>query len=81
MAPRARFLRLLLDLHALADGDIQLHAVTEAMLPSLEVRAGLFAEVRAAIAEYDPAQEFLVLVWLPASMVFYRHKRLNAGPA
>ena len=70
---------LLLDLHELAKGDIQLHYVTEAMLPGLEVRENLFAEVRAAIAEYDPAQEFLALVWLPASMFFYRLKRLDAG--
>ena len=81
MAPRARFLRLLLDLHALADGDIQLHAVSEAMLPSLEVRAGLFAEVKMAIAEYDPAQDFLVLVWLPASMFFCRLQWSDAGTA
>ena len=63
---------LLLDLHELADDDIQLHYVTEAMLSRLEVREDLFTEVRAAIAAYDPAQEFLVLVWLPASMFFYR---------
>ncbi len=72
---------LLLDLHELAGGDIQLHAVTEAMLPRLEVRKHLFAEVRPAVAEYDPVREFLVLVWLPASMFFYRLKRLDAGPA
>ncbi len=72
---------LLLDLHELAGGDIQPHAVTEAMLPRLEVREHLFAEVRAVIADYDPAQEFLVLVWLPASMFFYRLKRLDAGAA
>jgi hypothetical protein len=47
----------------------------------LEVREHPFAEVRAAIANYDPAQEFLVLVWLPASMVFYRLERLDAGIA
>ena len=41
---------LLLDLHDLAGGDIELHAVTEAMLPRLEVREHLFAEVRAVIA-------------------------------
>ncbi len=72
---------LLLDLHELAGGDIQLHYVTEAMLPSLEVREHLFAELRAAIAEYDPAHEFLVLVWLPASMFFYRLQRIDAGTA
>ena len=72
---------LLLDLHALADGDIQLHYVTVAMLPQLEVRAHMFAEAQAAIAEYDPAREFLVLVWLPASMVFYRLQRLGGGAA
>ena len=70
---------LLLDLHELAAGDIQLHYVTEAVLPRLEVREHLFAEARAAIADYDPAREFLVLVWLPASMVFYRLKRVDAG--
>ena len=70
---------LLLDLHELAKGDIQLHYVTEAMLPRLEVREGLFAEVRAALADYDPAREFLVLVWLPASMFFYRLQRIDAG--
>ncbi len=72
---------LLLDLHELAKGDIQLHYVTEAMLPRLEVRENLFAEARAAIADYDSAREFLVLVWLPASMFFYRRKRLDAGTA
>ena len=51
------------------------------MLLRLEVREHPFAEVRAAIANYDPAQEFLVLVWLPASMFFYRLKRLDAGTA
>ena|SRR3712207_887965 len=72
---------LLLDIHELADDDIQLRYVTSAMLPKLEVREHVFAEVRAAIAAYDPAQEFLVLVWLPASMFFYRLKRLDAGTA
>ena len=72
---------LLLDLHALADGDIQLHYVTVAMLPQLEVREHLFAAARAAITAYDPAREFLVLVWLPASTVFYRLSRLEVGPA
>ncbi len=72
---------LLLDLHELAGGNIQLHYVTESMLPRLEVRENLFAEVRAAMEEYDPGQEFLVLVWLPASMFFYRLKRLDAGTA
>ena len=72
---------LLLDLHELPSGDIQLHAVTAAMLPKLEVRENLFAGTRAAIADYDPAQEFLVLVWLPASMFFSRRKRLDAGTA
>ncbi len=72
---------LLLDLHELPSGDLQLHYVTAAMLPRLEVREHLFAEVRAAIAEYDPAHEFLVLVWLPASMFFYRRKRLDVGTA
>ena len=61
---------LLLDLHALVGGNIQLHSVTEAMLPRLEVREHLFADARAAITDYDPAREFLVLVWLPASMFF-----------
>ncbi len=70
---------LLLDLHELAAGDIQLHYVTESMLPRLAVQEGLFAEVKTAIGDYDPAQEFLVLVWLPASMFFYRLKRLDAG--
>ncbi len=70
---------LLLDLHELAGGDIQLHYVTAAMLPTLEVREHLFAEARTAIGDYDPAQEFLVLVWLPASMFFYRLTRLGAG--
>ncbi len=51
------------------------------MLPRLEVREHLFAEVRAAIADDDPAQESLVLVWLPASMCFYRLKRVDAGTA
>ena len=60
-------------------GDSQRHYVTEAMLPRLEVREHLFAEVKTAIADYDPAQEFLVLVWLPASMFFYRLKWLDAG--
>jgi hypothetical protein len=41
------------------------------------VRDALFAEVRAAIANYDPAQVFLVLVWLPSSMFFYRLTRLG----
>ncbi len=68
---------LLLDLHALAKGDIQLHYVTEAILPRLEVREHLFAEVRAAIADDDPAQEFLVLAWLPESIFFYRLQRLG----
>ena len=72
---------LLLDLHELAAGDIQLHYVTAAMLPRLEVRENLVAEVRAAMEEYDPGQEFLVLVWLPASMFFYRRKQLDAGTA
>jgi len=72
---------LLLDLYELAKGDIQLHYVTAAMLPRLEVREHLFAEARAAIADDEPAQEFLVLVWLPASMAFSRRKRLAAGPA
>ena len=72
---------LLLDLHELAGGDIQLHDVTEAMLPRLEVREHLFAEARAAIADYDPAQEFLVLVWLPEAMCFYRLNRLDIGTA
>ncbi len=58
---------LLLDLHELAAGDIQLHYVTEAMLPTLEVREHLFAEARSAIGDYDPAQEFLYrLTWLGA---------------
>ncbi len=69
---------LLLDLHELASGDIQLHYVTAAMLPRLEVREHLFAEARAAIADYDPEREFLVLAWLPASMFFYRLKRVDA---
>ena len=57
---------LLLDLHELAGGDIQLHYVTESMLPRLAVQEGLFAEVKTAIGDYDPAQEFLVLVvWFP----------------
>ena len=47
--------------------------------PGLEVREHLFAEARAAISDYDPAREFLVLVWLPASMFFYRRKLLHAG--
>ena len=51
------------------------------MLPRLEVRENLFAEARAALADDDPAREFLVLVWLPASMFFYRFKRLGAGMA
>ena len=51
------------------------------MLPRLEVRENLFADARAAIAAYDPAQEFLVLVWLPASMFFYRRKRVDLGTA
>ena len=72
---------LLLDLHELAAGDIQLHAVPAAMLPRLEVRENLFAEVKTAIGDYDPAQEFLVLVWLPASMFFYRLNRLDVGTA
>ena len=84
MAPGATYQQsgrglLLLDLHELAADDIQLHDVTAAMLPRLEVRAGLFAEVRAAMEEYDPAQEFLVLVWLPEAMFFSRLKRLGAG--
>ncbi len=70
---------LLLDLHELAGGDIQLHAVSEAMLPRLEVRENLFVEVKTAIGDYDPSQEILVLAWLPASMFFYRMKRLDAG--
>ena len=70
---------LLLDIHELAAGGIQLHYVTEAMLPTLEVREHLFAEARAAITDDDPAREFLVLVWLPASMFFYRLKRPGAG--
>ncbi len=72
---------LLLDLHELAASDIQLHYVTAAMLPRLEVREHLFAEARAALVDYDPAHEFLVLVWLPASMFFSRLKRLDAGTA
>ena len=72
---------LLLDLHELAGGDIQLHYVTKARLPRLEVREDLFTEVTTATTAYDPARESLVLVWLPASMVFYRRKRLHAGPA
>ncbi len=72
---------LLLDLHELPSGDIQLHYVTEAMLPRLEVREHLFAEARTAIASYDPFQESLVLVWLPASMFFYRRKRVRVGTA
>jgi hypothetical protein len=72
---------LLLDLHELAKGHIQLHYVTESMLPKLEVRVHLFAEIWAAIGDYDPALEFLVLVWLPASMFFYRRKRLDVGTA
>ena len=71
----------LLGLHELPSGDIELHYVTEAMLPRLEVRENLFAEARAAIADYDPAREFLVLVWLPASMFFYRLKRVDPGTA
>ena len=70
---------LLLELDELAASDLQLHDVTESMLPRLEVRENLFAEVRAAMEEYDPGQEFLVLVWLPASMFFYRRKQLDAG--
>ena len=69
---------VLLDLHALAGGDIQLHYVTAAMLPRLGVRENLFAEVKAAIVDYDPVREFLVLAWLPASMFFYRLKRVDA---
>lgn len=72
---------LLLDLHGLADDDIQLHSVTAAMLPRPAVRERLFAEARAAIAANDPSREFLVLVWLPASMFFYRRKRLDVGTA
>ncbi len=72
---------LYLTLPELPAGDIQLHYVTEAMLPRLEVREHLFAEARAALANYDPAQEFLVLVWLPASMFFYRRKRIDVGTA
>ncbi len=45
------------------------------------MRENLFAEARAAIADYDPAREFLVLVCLPASVFFYRLKRLDAGTA
>ena len=60
-------------------GRIQAHAVTAAMRPRLEVREHLFAEIRAAIAAYDPVWEFLVLVWLPASMFFYRRERRDAG--
>jgi hypothetical protein len=41
----------------------------------------LFAQVRAAMADDDPAQEFLILVWLPTSMVFSRLKRLDVGAA
>jgi hypothetical protein len=47
--------------------------------PRLEAREHLFAEVKTAIADDDPSQEFLVLVWLPASMFFYRLTRLDAG--
>ncbi len=72
---------LLLDLHALADDDIQLHVVTAAMLPRLEIREHLVAAVKAALADYDPAQAFRVLVWLPASMCFFQRKRLDAGTA
>ena len=72
---------LLLDLHELPSRDIQLHYVTAAMLPKLEVREHLFAEVKTAIGDYDPSQEFLVLVWQPASMFFCRLKRLNMGTA
>ncbi len=72
---------LLLDRHVLATGDIQLHYVTASMLLRLEVREHPFAEVRAAIADYDPAREFLVLVWLPASLFFYRLMRVDAGTA
>ncbi len=43
------------------------------------MRERLFAEVRAVLADCKPAWEFVVLVWLPASMFFYRHKRLDAG--
>ncbi len=42
------------------------------------MREGLFTEVKTAIGDYDPSQEFLVLVWLPASMFFYRLKQLHA---
>ena len=35
------------------------------------------------LADDDPAREVLVLVlvWLPASMFFYRRRRLGAGTA
>ncbi len=41
----------------------------------------MFTEVKTASGDDDPAQEFLVLVWLPVSMFFYRRKRLDAGTA
>ncbi len=43
------------------------------------MREGLFTEVKTAIGAHDPSQESLVLVWLPASMFFYRLKWLDAG--
>ncbi len=45
------------------------------------VRENLLPVVRASMEDYDPAKEFLVLVWLPASMFFYWLKRLDAGTA
>ena len=39
---------------------------------SLEGCEGVCAEARAAIVDDDPAEAFLVLVWLPASMFFSR---------
>jgi hypothetical protein len=44
----------------------------------MRVRQRQVVERRCSLLN-DPAQEFLVLVWLPASMFFYRRKLLDAG--